>query len=77
MAHFLHDGGSGVKIFIDSMTETVHQLLLVFDVFDKLRDVLFFSNRLEHSQDSLVGSSMLRSIKCSSGSCDRSVDVNS
>lgn len=53
---------SWIIAFIDSMTETIKKFLSTFYILNKLGNILFFSNLLEHSQNSFIGSSMLRTI---------------
>ena len=77
IGNLLNDFGPGIVVFVNPVSETIEQTLSVLDIINKFGYIFFFANLLQHSQDSLVGSSMLGPIKCSSGSCDRSVDVNS
>jgi hypothetical protein len=71
------DFGSGVVALVDSMAEPVEQFLFVLYVLDELRDVVLMSDSLEHSQDSLVGSTVFGSVKGSRSTSDTGVDVDS
>lgn len=71
----LDDLGSGIVVFVDTMTESVEQAFLVLDVLDELRDVGFLADRLQHPQHSLVGTTVLASVKSTSGTCDGGVDI--
>lgn len=62
MCDLLYYFSSWVITFVNSMTKSVKKFLSTFNVLNKLRNVLFFSNLLKHSQNSFVGSSMFRTI---------------
>ena len=73
----LHNLSPRVVVLVDSMSESVKQSLLVLHIFNELWDIGLLPNLLQHSQHSLIGSTMLRSIQSSSSPGNSCVDVYS
>lgn len=77
LSHFFYKFGPRVIIFVHSMTETIEKSFSVLNVLNKLGNVGLFTNRLKHSQDCLIGSSMFGAVESSCSTCDSSVDIDS
>lgn len=75
LSDLLHNLSPRIVVLVDSMSKSVKQSLLVLHIFDELRDIGLLTNLLQHSQHSLIGSTMLRPIQSSSGSGNGCVDV--
>lgn len=59
------------------MSKAEQNLLLLFDLHDKLTYVLFRSNSFQHSNHSLICATMFWSIKRSSCHCNSCIDIYS
>ena len=68
---------SRIIVFIDAVTESIEQSFFLLHVIDKLGNVLFLANRLQHPKNCLIGTSVFGTVKSSSCTCDRGVDVHS
>lgn len=71
------DFGPRIVVFVDSMSKTEKNSVFIFDLVDKFRNVFFSFDFLKHSNNSLVSSSMFRSIQSSCSHSDSSIDINS
>ena len=54
--------GPRIIVFVDSVSETKKNSVFIFDFVDKFRNVFFGFDFLEHSNHSLVGSAVFRTI---------------
>lgn len=73
----LDDSSTGVVVLVYSVTESHQFSLFVLDIFNELGDIFDTSDRLEHSQNSFIGTSVERSVESTGGTSQRTVDVNS
>lgn len=72
-----NDAGAGVIVLVHAVSETHELDLAGLDLLDESRDVALVANILEHSEDSLVGTTMTGSIQGSARSTHRGVDIDS
>ena len=59
------------------MPESIEQTFLLLDTLDELRDILLFADRLEHSQNSLIGPAVFRSIESASSTGHSGIHIDS
>lgn len=76
MCNLLNNFCSWIVRLVDSMSKAVQKFLSAFDVFNELWDVLFLADLFEHSQDSLIGTSMFRSVKSTRSTSNTGVYIN-
>jgi len=58
------------------MTEAHQHLLAVLNILDELRDVLDAADLVEHTEDSLVGTTVTGSVKGGDCTSKRCVDIS-
>ena len=75
VCNFADDFASRICFSVYTMSESEEEGLSSLDIFDKLRDIFFLSNFLEHSNDCFVCTAVERSVESSSGSRDRRIRV--
>ena len=84
LAHNLEDSvgkcannlGTGVVVFIHTMSEAHQHLLTVLDILDELGNVFYRANLVEHAQDSLVGTTVTGSVEGSHSTGEGSVNIS-
>jgi len=71
-----HDSGSGVKVLVDSVAETLKHLLAVLNILDELGYSLNRTDLIEHAEDGFVGTTVSGSVEGSHGSSEGGVDIS-
>lgn len=70
------NSSSGVKVLVNSVTETLKHLFAVFNILNELRYSLNRADLSKHSEDSFVGTTMSGSVEGSHGSSKGGVDIS-
>ena len=75
--YFFDDFSSGIVIFVHSVPESEQGFLFLLYLHDKLADVLFCSNCLQHPNYCFICPSMFGTVEGSCCHSDCCVDINS
>jgi hypothetical protein len=70
------DSGSGVKVLVDSVAETLKHLLSVLNILDELGYSFDGTDLIKHAEDSFVSTTMTGSVKGGDSSSERGVDIS-
>jgi len=70
------DSGSGVKVLVDSVAETLKHLLAVFHILDELGYGFDRTDLIKHAEDSFISTTMTGSVKGGNSSSEGSVDIS-
>lgn len=75
IGNLAHNLSARVVILVNAMAEAHKHLLSVFDSLNESGDILHITDLLEHTEDSLIGSTMARTVKSSHSTGKTSVNI--